>query len=40
MIHLSTHNYYGKLIVVEGSDGVGKITQINLIQQYFVKSGK
>ena len=32
-------NLPGKLIVVEGTDGVGRSTQVNILKKYLEKSG-
>ena len=29
-----SHGYHGLLIVLEGTDGVGKSTQVNLLKKY------
>ena len=32
-----THNYEGLLIVIEGTDGAGKSTQVNMLSKYIQK---
>src|SRR5690606_33672060 len=40
LILLSPNNHKGKLIVVEGIDGSGKSTQIDLLTKWLAKQGK
>ncbi len=37
---VKSHHYRGKLIVVEGIDGSGKSTQIDLLYKWLLAQGK